>query len=96
MTDKEKKCCEKNPNECHCAFRCLGGEFCDEAEKRIKTLQAKLDIAVKALKYINNNCPSCFNKNDCPFFNKNCDCESEGICSAISSALALAKIKEIK
>lgn len=49
MTDKEKKCCEKNPNECHCAFRCLGGEFCDGAEKRIKTLQEKLDIVVKAL-----------------------------------------------
>lgn len=53
MNDKEKKCCEKNPNECHCAFRCLGGEFCDEAEKRIKTLQEKLDIVVKALDRIN-------------------------------------------
>lgn len=40
--EKMKKCNEKHPGECHCAFRCLSNEFCDAAEIRIKDLKEEL------------------------------------------------------
>lgn len=40
--EKMKKCNEKYPGECHCAFRCLSNEFCDAAEIRIKNLKEEL------------------------------------------------------
>lgn len=59
-------------------------------------LEKKLKIAVKALEDIKSYAPSCFNKDDCPLFNENCGCISEGGCFALASYLALAKIKEIE
>jgi len=40
---KEYECAEKFPNECHCAFRCLGNEWCDEAENRFIKYKQKLE-----------------------------------------------------
>lgn len=54
------------------------------------------EIAVKALEDIKSYAPSCFNKDDCPLFNENCGCISEGGCFALASYLALAKIKEVE
>lgn len=59
-------------------------------------LEKKLAIAVKALEDIKSYAPSCFNKDDCPLFNENCGCISEGGCFALASYLALAKIKEVE
>ena len=39
---KNSECHKKHPNQCHCAFRCLGNDFCDDAEKRINTYKTTL------------------------------------------------------
>lgn len=42
--EKQKSCVEKYPNQCHCAFKCLGNEFCDSAEEKINQLKAELTV----------------------------------------------------
>ena len=45
---KSYKCQEKYPGQCHCACRCLGNEFCNDADKKINKLKQTL-IEVKQL-----------------------------------------------
>lgn len=40
---KTYKCQEKFPNQCHCAFRCLGNEFCQDADERINKYKQALE-----------------------------------------------------
>lgn len=67
----------------------------DESEREFKMV-TKLSIALRALKEIEFNSPSCFTSEDCPLFNKYCWCDSENNCGACIAHTALAKIKEIK
>lgn len=39
IEEKMKSCNEKFPNQCHCAFRCLTNDFCQDAEKYINELK---------------------------------------------------------
>ncbi len=41
IEEKMKNCSEKFPGQCRCAFRCLGNEFCQDADKRINELKAE-------------------------------------------------------
>lgn len=44
-------CIEKwGTKECHCACRCLGNEFCNDAEKKINQLKAENEILEKVNK----------------------------------------------
>ena len=41
---KGNECQSRFPNKCHCAFRCLGNEFCNDAENEINRLKRECEI----------------------------------------------------
>ena len=57
---KSYKCQEKFPNQCHCAFRCLGNEFCQDADKRIEKYRKAFEEIKEYIQSLNkdicNNC----------------------------------------
>lgn len=48
---KSYQCQGKHSNQCLCAFRCLGNEFCNDADNKIKSYQQIL----KEIKYFCNS-----------------------------------------
>lgn len=57
-------CIEKwGTKECHCACRCLGNEFCEDADKKINNYKQALAEIKEIAKRDCGNCP----------YNQNCD-----------------------